>query len=69
MAGTYTLTAASKADTTKKSEKSVEIENQYVADIQILNDVALTGRGTLGPNSAKDEAAARAFVYYKVLDI
>ncbi len=68
MAGTYTLTAASKADTTKKSEKSVEIENQYVADIQILNDVALTGRGTLGPNSAKDEAAARAFVYYKVLD-
>ena len=67
-AGTYTVTASSKTDTNKKSEKSVEIENQYVASIQILNDLALTGRGSLVGQNGNDLAAAEAYVYYKVMD-
>ena len=63
--GTYTVKATSKTDASKVTEKSVEIENQYVASIQILNDVALTGSKMVS-GSAVD--AMQAYVYYKVLD-
>lgn len=63
--GTYTVTAASKTDETKKAEKSVEIENQYVAEIQILNDIALTGSKVVSGDAID---AMEAYVYYKVVD-
>ena len=65
-AGTYTVKATSKTDENKKAEKSVEIQSQYVAELQILNDIALTGKGTVEGEANKD--AGVAYVYYKILD-
>lgn len=59
--GVHTVTASSKADTSYTSTGSIEIKSQYIAEIKILNDVALTG-----PDSGKE--SMRAFVYYDVLD-
>ena len=59
--GVHTVTASSKADTSYTSTGSIEIKSQYIAEIKILNDVALTG-----PDREKE--SMRAFVYYDVLD-
>lgn len=58
--GTYTVTATSASDEDFELTGTVEITSQYVAEIVILNDVALTGKDT------KD--SDRAYVYYDVLD-
>ena len=49
IAGTYEMTATDAADSTKTTSKTTEVENEKVAEIQILNDVALT-------NKDRDEA-------------
>jgi len=54
-AGTYTVEAKIDEETTLTA--SVEVKNQYVAEIKILNEVALT-----------NEASTRAYVYYDVVD-
>lgn len=64
-AGTYELTATDKTDATKTTSKTVNVEAQKLAEIKILNDVALTGSKTIS-GSAVD--SMKAYVYYDALD-
>lgn len=67
--GTHTVTASSKADASYTSTGSVEIKSQYVAEIKILNDVALTGPKTVTENSQSvTKESMQAFIYYDVVD-
>lgn len=56
-AGTYEMTATSAKDETKTAKATVTVENEKVAEIQILGDTALT-------SADKKEA----YVYYDVLN-
>ena len=67
--GTHTVTASSKADASYTSTGSVEIKSQYVAEIKILNDVALTGPKIVTENSQSvTKESMQAFIYYDVVD-
>jgi len=63
--GTYTVTATSASDEDFELTGTVEITSQYVAEIVILNDVALTGSSDPDNEPNKGD---EAYVYYDVLD-
>jgi len=60
IAGSYTLTAKL-GDVTRSMD--VEVKESYVAEIKVLNEVALTGK----KNAGADDATA-AYIYYDVLN-
>lgn len=59
-AGTYTLTATLGE---AKESKDVDVKDSYVAEIKVLNEVALTGKKT-----AASVDGSAAYIYYDVLN-
>lgn len=66
VAGTYEMTATDVADKTKTATATAVVENEKVAEIKILNDVALTGDSA--PNAATPKVRDLAYIYYDVVN-
>jgi len=66
--GTYTVTATSASDEAFKLTGTADIVNQYVAEIRVLNDQALTGTRALASAPDGKLEAGLAYIYYDVVD-
>ncbi|MCM1235423.1 MAG: Ig-like domain-containing protein, partial [Ruminococcus flavefaciens] len=62
-AGTYELTVTDKTDEKITASKTAQVEAQKVAEIKILNEVALTAKKGVGADNSQ-----LAYVYYDVVD-